>query len=89
MRRFIVEGENSQRHLERSILNMAMGDRLGEAREEEKREGAKTISGYPETRGPLAKMAEVIEGSEAGEKKPSPWAGEFSGVRSAGRSHGF
>lgn len=39
-------------------------------------------------------MAEVIEGSEAGEKKPSPWAGEFSGVRrggvrSAGRSHGY
>lgn len=61
LRRFIVEGENSQRHLERSILkNMAMGDRLGEATEEEKREGAKTISGYPETRGPLAKMAEVI-----------------------------
>lgn len=49
-RRFIVEGANSQRHLERSILNMAMG--AGWGKQERKREGAKTISGYPETRDP-------------------------------------
>lgn len=49
-RRFIVEGANSQRHLGRSILNMAMG--AGWGKQERKREGAKTISGYPETRDP-------------------------------------
>lgn len=69
------EGENSQRHLEGSRLNMA--SRMNGVMKQGRRVGGGGQESAQELRGPrVAKMAEVIKESEKLGERRSPGAGE-------------